>query len=37
MAESRGGRLATLIVTIVLLTLLVAFGSASLALWLAAD
>jgi len=37
MAESRGGRLATLIVTIVLLTLLVAFGSASLALWRAAD
>jgi len=36
MADPRG-RLAILIVTIVLLTLLVAFSSASLAIWLAAD
>src|SRR5439155_20145205 len=36
MADRRG-RLAILIVTVVLLTLLVAFGSASLALWLAGD
>lgn len=36
MADSRG-RLARLIVTLVLLTLLLAFGSASLALWLGGD
>ena len=36
MAES-GSRLAILILVIVVLTLLVAFGSASLALWLAGD